>query len=527
VAFRVLVVDDDPDTRSNLRDILELDGYEVTTAGTAAEALARDDWDSFGAILLDRRLPDATPDELLPRIRGLAPDAAVIMVTGYAHLSGAISAFRLGAADYLLKPIDAGELRARLGRIADYRQARTEVRESQEFARSVLDSLAAHIAVIDPTGTIIAVNAAWEAFAREWHSDPERCGVGINYLDVCLSAMGPDSNSAREAERGIRSVLDGERDHFTLEYPFAVPEKEFWFSLTATPLGSERRGAVVSHFDISARKRAEEELRETALQKERALAELHDKTEELRAMTQQLWQAARLAGVGELAASIAHELNNPLGTVSLRIEGILAKTPEDDPRHRPLVIVEQEIERMGKLVANLLQFSRAGRDQVSTVDVCEEVTRTIELTGYHLKRRQIEVEPDFAPETPIIFADRQQLRQVFLNLFTNAADAMPDGGRLISRVQPGALPPAREAVTIEVRDSGHGIPAEHLARVTDPFFTTKPEGQGTGLGLAICRRIVDQHQGQLQIESEVGKGTTVRVILPVRPDSNVATLHTL
>lgn len=406
--FRVLIVEDDSDTRCNLCDILDLDGYEVETAGTAADALARSDWDRIGAVLLDRRLPDATTDELLPRLRQLAPDAAVLVVTGYADVQGTIRAFRLGAADYLLKPIDPDELRARLGRIAEHRQS----------------------------------------------------------------------------EQALRSA-------------------------------NERR------------KRAEDALRATVSQREAALAELQAKTEELRATTQQLWQAARLAGVGELAASIAHELNNPLGTVSLRIEGILAKTPESDPRHKPLQIVEQEVERMGRLVANLLQFSRAGRDQVSTVDICEEINKTVELTDYHLKRRQIDVRPSFAREVPVIFADRQQLRQVFLNLFTNAADAMAEGGTLTLCVRETQLPTKRSAVAVEVTDTGTGIPPELLARVTDPFFTTKPEGQGTGLGLAICRRIVEQHQGKLEIESRVGEGTTVRVILPVRPDANVASLHIL
>jgi len=232
-----------------------------------------------------------------------------------------------------------------------------------------------------------------------------------------------------------------------------------------------------------AQARADDQLRETAHQREQALAELQTRTEELRATTQQLWQAARLAGVGELAASIAHELNNPLGTVSLRVEGLLAKTPPDDPRRRPLEVIDQEVERMAGLVANLLQFSRAGRDQVSTVDVPEELLKTVELFAHHLRKRQVRVEPDFAPGAQVIHADRQQLRQVFLNLFTNAADAMPDGGRLVPRVRPGALPPDRPAVVIEVADTGTGIPPELLTRVLEPFFTTKDEGKGTGLGL--------------------------------------------
>jgi signal transduction histidine kinase len=245
---------------------------------------------------------------------------------------------------------------------------------------------------------------------------------------------------------------------------------------------------------------------------------------ELKATTQQLWQAARLAGVGELAASIAHELNNPLGTVSLRVEKLLSRTPADDPGRHALEVIEQEVERMGKLVGNLLQFSRAGRDQVSTVDIREEVGKTVELIDHHLRKRQIRVEADFAPAVPVLYADRQQLRQVFLNLFTNAADAMPNGGRLTPRVKPGELPVARLAVVIEVIDTGVGIPADLLHRVCDPFFTTKEDGKGTGLGLAICKRIIDQHDGILQIESTVGAGTTVRVTLPVRTDKNVAGL---
>ena len=373
----ILVVDDDPDTCANLRDILELDQHRVETAATVAEALRRDDWSHYSAIILDRKLPDGTGEDLLPRLRELAPHASVLIVTGYSDLQGAIAAMRLGAIDYILKPINPDELRARLGRHGEHRRDRLALR---------------------------------------------------------------------------------------------------------------------------------------------------DRTEELRATTQQLWQAARLAGVGELAASIAHELNNPLGTVSLRVEGVLAKTPADDPRRRALEIIEQEVERMGRLVANLLQFSRAGVDKVSTVNVREEVHKTIELVEHLLRKQQIRTEPEFAPDVPLLYADRQQLRQVLLNLLTNAIDAMPDGGRLIPRLRTGFLPGDRPSVVIEVSDTGTGIPLELIPRVTEPFFTTKPEGKGTGLGLAICRRIVQQHQGVIEVESTPGAGTTVRIILPVRPDTNVAGL---
>src|SRR5438045_320634 len=140
----------------------------------------------------------------------------------------------------------------------------------------------------------------------------------------------------------------------------------------------------------------------------------------MRAMGQQLWQAAKLASVGELAASIAHELNNPLATVSLRIESALARTPPEDPRRRSLQIIEQETKRMADLVANLLQFSRRDQDQSSTVDLSEELTKAVDLIHHHFHKRLISVVKEMVPETPTIYADRQKLRQVFLNLLTNA-----------------------------------------------------------------------------------------------------------
>jgi two-component system, LuxR family, sensor kinase FixL len=232
-------------------------------------------------------------------------------------------------------------------------------------------------------------------------------------------------------------------------------------------------------------------------------------------------QVARLAAVGELTASVAHELNNAFGTVTLRVEGLLAKTPAGDPRRPALEVVDEEVERMAGLVANLLEFARAGRGQVSTVDVCDEVIRTVELTDHHLSRRRVTVVPEFTRELPHIQADRQQLRQVLLNLFTNAADAMPDGGQLTVRAGPLELPDGRPGVAIEVADTGAGIAPDVLPRVTEAFFTTKEDDKGTGLGLTVCKRIVDGHGGTLGIESRLGAGTTVRITLPVRPQPAV------
>jgi len=248
-------------------------------------------------------------------------------------------------------------------------------------------------------------------------------------------------------------------------------------------------------------------------------AELQARNEEIRAMSQQLWQAAKLATMGELAASIAHELNNPLATVSLRVETLLAEMAPDAPQRRALEVVEQEVERMGQLVGNLLQFTRRGLQQVSTLDVREEIERTLELIHYHLRNRHIAVVCQFAPDVPMVQVDRQQFRQLLLNLFTNASDAMLQGGTLTLQVRTDF--PSQQ-LEIAISDTGMGIAAEDLPRVMEPFFTTKPEGRGTGLGLPICRRIVQEHQGNLNIVSTVHQGTTVFITLPTQHRQNRA-----
>ena len=209
-------------------------------------------------------------------------------------------------------------------------------------------------------------------------------------------------------------------------------------------------------------------------------------------------------GVGELAASIAHELNNPLGTVSLRLEGVLAKTPADDPRRRPLEVAEQEVERMARLVGNLLHFSRAGRDQISTVNVPDEVRKTIELTEPHVRRYGVTSDPGIrtgrsrylcrSPATPPgAFESDHQCR---------GCDAQ---WRSTGSTR-AAWPAARWDTRGRDRSERYGFrDPPTLSPSLRPFYH-QGRGKGTGLGLAICRRIVQEHDGKLEIESECRPG---------------------
>jgi PAS domain S-box-containing protein len=387
---------------------------------------------------------------------------------------------------------------------------RTEdaLRDSEARAHAILATAVDAVIVIDERGIIETFNPGAERMFG--FTSAEAIGRNVNLLmpepyrsehDVYIA------NYLRTGQQRIigigREVAGQRKDGSTFPAELAVSEAFL----------GDRRVFVGIVRDVSERKQAERALQESNRHLERTLAALQARGEEVRATSQQLWHAAKLATLGELAASIAHELNNPLAIVSLRVESLLTQIAADDPRRHALQVIEQEVERMGNLVANLLQFSRRGQHQVSTVDVRDELAKTLELVHYHLRHHRVEVVQEIAKELPMIHADRQQLRQVFLNLLTNASDAMPEGGQLTIRVKPDEMEGGRHAVVVEFADTGVGISKEHLARVTEPFFTTKEEGKGTGLGLAICRRIMQEHRGSLYIASEVGKGTVVRLAL--------------
>lgn len=507
----VLILEDDPGVARLQGLRLERAGFAADVTATTDEAFARLCAGGIDLLVLDNRLSTSEDGlSFYTRLKKSGHDLPVILVTGYSDDATIVRALRAGVRDYVFKSAEYLDyLPEAVRRVLNQERTKSELVESQSLLKAVLTAARDPVIAMDEQSRVTMLNpTAEQVFGCR---SVDAVGSTIDhFLPSILPGVAPWANDLYPTP----TEVDGRRadgSRVPLEVTCSrvdVPNQVLYILILR---------------DITERKAAESELRRIASERADALAELLAKTDELRATTQQLWQAARLAGVGELAASIAHELNNPLGTVSLRLEGVLAKCSKNDPNRRPLEIIEQEVERMAKLVGNLLHFSRAGRDQVSTVSVPEEIHKTIELTEPHMRRLGVQVAPELEP-VPDIFADRQQLKQVLLNLFTNAADAMPKGGRLIPRVRLADPEGATGFIVIEVADTGLGIPAEHLSRVTDPFFTTKEEGKGTGLGLAICRRIVHQHSGKLEIESQVGKGTTIRITLPLKSGTNLNSL---
>jgi signal transduction histidine kinase len=217
-----------------------------------------------------------------------------------------------------------------------------------------------------------------------------------------------------------------------------------------------------------------------------------------------------MASIGLLAAGVAHEVNTPLTGISSFTQMLLESADPADPKTALLEKIERQTFRAAKIVNGLLNLSRQGKDrEPEAVDINAVITDVFALLEHQFQVGRITIRRELADESMVVAGIEQQLQQVFLNLFLNARDAMPSGGWLVvsTRVED-------DRVIAEIADTGSGIPAEHLARIYDPFFTTKSIGRGTGLGLSISYGIVREHDGDIQCDSTVGQGTRFVVSLP-------------
>jgi two-component system NtrC family sensor kinase len=241
-----------------------------------------------------------------------------------------------------------------------------------------------------------------------------------------------------------------------------------------------------------------------------ALVVLEDVTDRI-TMEEQLQQREKLSSIGLLAAGVAHEVNTPLTGVSSYTQMLLGMLNENDPKHALLQKVRTQAERATNIVNNLLNFSRTGSaTEFAELNVARVLDDTLQLLEPQLRRSQIEIVRRYDPDAPEAYANAGKLQQVFTNLILNARDAIPDGGRII--VSTGSADDG--SLVAEIADTGIGIAPENVAKIYDPFFTTKGVGQGTGLGLAVSYGIVQEHAGRISVESTPGHGTTFRITLP-------------
>ena len=252
------------------------------------------------------------------------------------------------------------------------------------------------------------------------------------------------------------------------------------------------------------------DLRPTRLPRTLLLGEAEERT---------MVQAERMAAVGQLTASLAHEIGTPLNVISGNAEYLRALGEHAPEIREGLDAIVQQTDRIAAFIRQLLRFARPETQRPELVPLTVVIGDALNLLRDELHRAQVNARVEMGPDLPALLLDPDQMQHVFVNLLLNAVHAMPGGGELVVAARRVERPggeghPAGSGVEVRVTDTGTGIAPEHLGRIFDPFFTTKGGGRGTGLGLAITRRIIEDHQGQVAVESRAGAGTTVTVTLP-------------
>lgn len=341
----------------------------------------------------------------------------------------------------------------------------------QDYTSSILRSITSGVLTVGPDGSVATANPAAERILAS--SEVELVPKPISSLFRDDGGIGAD----------VERVLSG-------RLPLALREttvithsgREVHVQATTSRMravGGGILGAVLTLEDVS----------------------------DIRVLTERLIRADRLAAMGELTAGVAHEVRNPLGVIRASVQLLEDANCDATRIHESTTVIKQEIDRLDRVIKALLDFGRPSRPTFVQTDLNEVLDDVVLFTNRFAKQADVAIETEFDADTPTVFADPDQLKQVFLNLVTNAVQAMGEvGGKIVIRTWKDG-----DYVRVSVADDGPGIPAEDLSKVFDPFFTKRAEG--TGLGLTIVHRIIDAHDGHIEVDSSPD-GTTFTLSLP-------------
>jgi PAS domain S-box-containing protein len=375
-----------------------------------------------------------------------------------------------------------------------------EVIAAARLASSILEQAAEIIVVCDPAGTIIHTSREADEFCG-------RSVLGQSFGEV-FPLAGINASNLQDSADLLKGCLSGNPIRGVEVTLRRTRGGNVHLLMSAGPLydkSGSAIGCVVTLSNISELKQAEEALRESE-QKFREQAQM---------LEQQLIASGRLVSLGEITASMAHEFNNPLGIIMGFVEEMQSTTPSDTADFQTLKIIDEEAKRCHKIIQGLMEFARPTPVTPQTTDVGALIAKTLKMIDARLYKQKVGLTEAVAPHLPPIHADAQQLEQVLVNLYLNALDAMLGGGHLTVSAQLDGNGDFSKEVVISVADTGHGMPREDLAKIFQPFFTARKKA-GMGLGLSICERIIKNHGGKIEVESEQGQGTLFRIRLPVK-----------
>ena len=487
---RVLVVDDDPEIRKVVGMRLEALGLQVTAVGGSREALAALDAGGFDLALFDLRMEPMDGIALMEAARERLPGLPVLIMTAHGSIEDAVAAIQRGAFDYLTKPVNPEELRARVGRaLSERRWARDrgrlkvvgETLASSGVMERILDAVAQ--ATVEATEAERSV-----VFLLERDQFVPMASAGTQ-----PKAWEPLQAAAQAAvEKGVPTTLTGAEGRVALAAPLVVRGGPMGAIVVECP---ERVAPTPEDLELLAL---------FSYQAAVALKNAHELSQ---------LRSGALAALGRMAAQVAHELKNPLGGLKLYARHLEKRLGSvQDPELGELAQkIGRAIDHLSDLVTEITAFGRPSELKREPVEVAQLFDDCLSLSQDRLAGRPIHVDRQFAADVPVALLDPRELRKVFLNLLLNGLDAMGDEGTLTVAVTHQT---EEGIIQVTIEDTGCGMSDETLSRAFDLFFTTKPHG--TGLGMAIARSVVDLHGGQIQIDSRLGQGTRVRVLLPVR-----------
>lgn len=376
--------------------------------------------------------------------------------------------------------------------ISERKRMEKELREANEFFMNLIESSVDGIIAADMKGNIIIFNKGAEALTGY------TAGEVIGKLHI--TQIYPEG-VAKEIMRKLRSPEYGGVGKFTPTQLNVINKQgeEIPIQLSAALIydAAGKEVASVGIFtDLRPRLKMEKEIHE---------------------IQEALLQSEKLAAMGRLTSQIAHELNNPIYGIMNTLELLKTEIPPESKRRRILELSLSETHRLAEMLRNMLSFSKPEEEQRKPVDLNELLEGILLIVDKQMQEANVRVKTYFDDQIPLVMASQNQLRQVFLNMFKNAKEAMPKGGTLT--VGTGR---EKDKVLIHIRDTGVGIPEELKSKIFEAFFTTKQKVKGVGLGLSVCYGIIKNHGGEIKVESEEGKGTHFTISLPISNEQSHA-----
>ena len=545
---KVLVIDDKKDAVQLMTEsVLRPHGYSYIVANDGQEGFRLALEEKPDLIITDLRTPKMSGLEILEALQAEERDIPVILMAPHGCEETAIQAFRLGAKDYVIKPFKVREMLEAIDHaLIEKRLISKGMKDVDQQLKQRVKELNILYSVGKSVTSLLELEKVLNRIveAAVFVTGAEEGSLMLVDKDTRELYLRAARNLGEKFARGFRlkvehsiaghvvktgkPILQSTQDEETLKVKTGYLVK----SLVNVPLKAKDEviGVLAVNNKISSSPFTDNDVyllsaladyatiaivnaqlyEETKRWSEVLERKVEERTQELRAAQEQLLQSEKLASIGQLAAGVAHEINNPMGVILGFSQGILKTLPEDDPLKKPLTTIERESLRCKRIVQNLLDFARHSEPTPHLTNINELIDASCDLVQHQISLQNVKLVKGYDPALPPIMADTNQLQQVFINIMLNSYQAMPDGGTLhITTRTVGS------ELQVIFTDTGTGIPPEKIQNIFDPFFTTKEVGEGTGLGLSVSYGIVKAHGGDIGVESQADKGTTFVIKLPL------------